>query len=519
MQLLPIVLIGVLLVADGGLGLAAADLGLGRWRVFGLVWVPVLLVLAVTFGGMRVYRRRLADSGAPGAIFGAERLARSARVVLLAHFALVVLVFGWLDTVRGVVGDVVLLDELLTIAPPLAGVVATWWLYYPIERSVRDAQLIRRLDLGKAIFPTPTRGQYVLGQARLHLLLLLAPVLMILTAAELIDFALVRGELARWIGDVLTLLAAVGIVLLAPVLARFVLDAEAMAAGALRDELLGVCRTHRVRIRALLIWRTYGTMINAAVMGLIGPLRYVLLTDALLESMSRREVVAVMAHEIGHIRRRHLPWLLASLLATIAVMTAPLLAASLALDGWTASDARSPWGRLATTAVAVSAAAAVLTVFGWISRRFERQADSFAVVHLSRDDGSDAAAPGLIGAEAVAVMCGALESIARLNAVPATRPSWRHGSIAWRRAYLESLVGKPAETLPIDRQVRWIKGLAALVLGFVVLSAGLEAACMMERPEPDRTPVQPVDDDSWVWDDVRQWCTSPTTNRRKPLPG
>ncbi len=59
----------------------------------------------------------------------------------------------------------------------------------------------------------------------------------------------------------------------------------------------------------------------------------------------------------------------------------------------------------------------------------------------------------------------ALHMIARLHAVASTRHSWRHGSIAWRSAYLASLIGRDASTLPIDRQVKRIKLAAAIALG------------------------------------------------------
>ena len=99
-----------------------------------------------------------------------------------------------------------------------------------------------------------------------------------------------------------------------------------------------------------------------------------------------------------------------------------------------------------------------LAVFGWISRRFERQADAFAARHLSRASGGDQRA---VTGEAVAVVSSALESIALLNAVALERPSWRHGSIAWRRDYLATLEGRPLDGLPIDRQIGWIKGSTA----------------------------------------------------------
>ena len=41
-------------------------------------------------------------------------------------------------------------------------------------------------------------------------------------------------------------------------------------------------------------------------MGILPGLRYILLTPALIETMSREELEAVIAHEIGHVKKYHL---------------------------------------------------------------------------------------------------------------------------------------------------------------------------------------------------------------------
>jgi Zn-dependent protease with chaperone function len=310
-------------------------------------------------------------------------------------------------------------------------------------------------------------------QVRLHLLFMLVPILMIFGAAEAIDLAVAALDGTRWaaLGETATVAAAAGVVLIAPLLARLVLEVTPLGAGALRERLLAICRTHRVRVREVLVWHTHGSLVNAAVMGLAGPLRYVLLTDALLELMEGRELESVMAHEIGHVRRHHMFWLLVCLFAAALVTAIPLLWVQERLV-----DAAGAWARGAAAAAVAAGAAAVLAAFGWVSRRFERQADAFAVRHL---DGGAAA----ISAGSAATLCLALGRVAALSAVPATRRSWRHGSIAARQAHLQSLVGRPPESLPIDREVRWIKAVAA-----AVAAAGLlYAAARGVTPDGERS--------------------------------
>ena len=106
-----------------------------------------------------------------------------------------------------------------------------------------------------------------------------------------------------------------------------------------------------------------------------------------------------------------------------------------------------------------------LLAFGFVSRRFERQADTYAVRLLSERDQSADATPASVNA-----MAGALSMVAFVNHVPVERPSWRHGSIAWRQAYLRSLAGRPHARLGIDSLVRAICALA-LVAVLAMLTA------------------------------------------------
>ncbi len=112
-------------------------------------------------------------------------------------------------------------------------------------------------------------------------------------------------------------------------------------------------------------------------------------------------------------------------------------------------------------------------LFGWVSRRIERQADTFAVQHLATQREApmrDQTGHVLIDPESAQTMIDALQQVAELNHIPPRKRSWRHGSIAWRQTYLRDLVGPCADALPIDQQMRWINltALAALIFFFVM---------------------------------------------------
>jgi Zn-dependent protease with chaperone function len=177
------------------------------------------------------------------------------------------------------------------------------------------------------------------------------------------------------------------------------------------------------------------------------------LTDALLESLPTEQVEAVLAHELGHVRRRHMLWLGAGALAAV-LLTAG--SAKWAVETWAPAWGASAWVEGVITAAGLGVA---LLVFGFVSRRFEWQADGFAVQHLSGQRPGGATA--VVSAEAVAAMSGALDAVARLNNIPRGRFTWRHGSIADRQRRLAALVGQPADRLAPDRIARRLKLLAA----------------------------------------------------------
>ena len=59
------------------------------------------------------------------------------------------------------------------------------------------------------------------------------------------------------------------------------------------------------RFTDILVWDTGHMMVNACVTGILPRFRYVLLSDALLESLTPLETAAVFGHEIGHVAHRH----------------------------------------------------------------------------------------------------------------------------------------------------------------------------------------------------------------------
>ncbi|MBI3884656.1 MAG: M48 family metallopeptidase [Opitutae bacterium] len=117
-----------------------------------------------------------------------------------------------------------------------------------------------------------------------------------------------------------------------------------------------------------------------------GRFRRIVLFDTLLAQLSQEELEAVLAHEIGHYRRGHIP----QRLATVALMQfgAFALIAWLAQAGWFNAAFSLPGGALAPTFLLFGLLGGLVTfwfspVGNWISRRHEYEADAFAKDALS----------------------------------------------------------------------------------------------------------------------------------------
>lgn len=487
--------------------------GLAGWWTAGIVAGPLLVLAGLAWLVCRA-AGSLLDGGRGEALDAAERVCSAARVGAVCLHVANVLVFGWIDLIRGVIGDVIVIDELIAIAPALLVFCGTWAAQWPLEKRVRDSVSKRELDTGVPTYAMPTRGQFVLGHLRHQVLLSLVPFTMLMAWAECAEriadwlsnrSAAATGILA-WLGAMARdpssrssgLLAAqfigIAVVLsLAPLALRFVWDTVRLSPGPLRERLEGMCRQHEVGVRELLVWRTHGAMINGAVMGLWGRLRYILLTDALLDSLMRHQVEAVMAHELGHVRHRHMPWLAGVMLASLLGLS---LVGTLILWGWAAfalpaeaevSTVRAGVFMLGSMGlellIGIALLVGTISIVLVVSRRFEWQADAFAAMHLSMPGAlGEPPAPaagdapqGVISAAGVAAMASALAAVSQLNHVPMERGSLRHGSLGLRIRKLHALVGVPFAAVPIDRTVRRIK-VATAVCGLFVL--GLMAAAM-----------------------------------------
>ncbi|MFM7150162.1 MAG: M48 family metallopeptidase, partial [Gemmataceae bacterium] len=238
-------------------------------------------------------------------------------------------------------------------------------------------------------------------------------------------------------------------------------------------------------------------MANAMVIGLSPWLRYVVFTDRLIEDFSPEEVEAVLGHEIGHIRHRHMPTYLLFLSGSMVVLG--LLAdhyflpamASIAdsmrqsipwLPSWL-PDQLGPGGDLGAVPIAMGMLLYIFGIFGYLSRGCERQADIFGCRAVScsnpvcqsheentvlPDRGAHLCPTG------IRTFIRALNKVAVINGISRDRPgflqSWQHSTIERRVAFLERMLFNPRVDLQFQRGLLAIK---VVLLGGLAIGLGI----------------------------------------------
>jgi Zn-dependent protease with chaperone function len=255
-----------------------------------------------------------------------------------------------------------------------------------------------------------------------------------------------RLEVVSSYQGVFAAVLVVAFALLLPFLLSRTWDTAPIPAGPQRAVLEHVAERARFRARELLVWRTGGTMANAAIVGAGPRTRVVLFSDVLLAQLEPSELAAVFAHEIGHAARRHVLVFLAFAGGTF-----------LGID-WVANEllADHPW---TAGAFVLAALAAGYLTFGWLSRRFELEADLHGL-DLMRDPHALIAALEKVG--------GSFRDVA----------SWRHFSTSKRVEFLVRAAADPR----VGERLRRVLGLARWAAAALFLvTLGLQGWSLARR--------------------------------------
>lgn len=318
----------------------------------------------------------------------------------------------------------------------------------------------------KAIYRTEiSRGNYVYSNISFSVPILIPWILLfgITDIVQLLPFELPKRILNDPMGQIVYFLFFLVIAaIFAPLLIQRFWRCSSMEAGPERSRIEALCRRAGVRYADIVYWPIFGgRMITAAVMGLVSRFRYILVTDALLRMLNPEEVDQVIAHEIGHVKRRHLLLYLLIFVGFIVISYAvyPLPALLLFLKGPVLQIISlfdiDPFSlhNIATAVILVIAIVVYFRyVFGYFMRNFERQADVYVFELFST------ARP----------LISTFDKIVLNSGQPADKPNWHHFSIKQRVDYLWRCESSPEWISRHNQKVT--RSIIAFIAAFIVLA-------------------------------------------------
>jgi Zn-dependent protease with chaperone function len=280
-------------------------------------------------------------------------------------------------------------------------------------------------------FISPT--DFVLNNIRTNLTIIL-PWLILSFFFDLLNILPLSG-MENWVGApwgelLFFLFFLVLLALFFPPVIRRLWGCTPMESGPLRHEVEQFCRSQDFSSE-ILYWPLFeGKMVTAGVMGMVPKFRYLLLTPALLSVLDQEELEAVLAHEIGHVKKYHLVLYLLLFLgfSLLAGAMAEPLHLLLINNDWFYPFLI--WSQISGDTLLVFLAAAIVFLlmllyfrflFAYFIRNFERQADLYVF------KAQKTAFPLIRSFEKIAAMSGNIRH----------KKNWHHFGIGERIAFLE----------------------------------------------------------------------------------
>ena len=337
-------------------------------------------------------------------------------------------------TISGVAGLVFFLVHLAVI----------WFWSQPVHQIVFGVKV--------------SRTDFIHGQLSFTSVILV-PWFLISTVTDLLQLIKTPSFMTSDFAQILLIaLTLVGFVLLGPWLIIRMWGCKPLPEDHVKAELERFCNDHDFRTGGLLLWSVFGTqMLTAGVVGILPGLRYILITSGLLKTLDIAELKAVVAHEMGHVRKKHL--LLFVLLLILFILSISDLGDTLswlALSNRTIFNWYAALADFAPSLVSLLSALSLIVlmvfffrfIFGYFLRNSERQADLYAMELVGDPQ------PLISSLKKIAFRSGGIEDL----------PSWHHYSIRQRIECLAEAFKNPGL---IRRQNRKLHGSALIFVAAV----------------------------------------------------
>lgn len=249
----------------------------------------------------------------------------------------------------------------------------------------------------------------------------------------------------------------------APVLITYLWDCKQFLETELKDSISNLCNSNRVKFKKIMSWNALNKgLITAGVIGLFPSFRYLLITPGLMKLLNRDEILAVVSHEVGHVKKKHLTYYLLFFVGFIVLslgITDRLIKLFLNTEFGFNSIIRAD-GSLNTTLISflmifISIFMFIVYfrfIFGYFMRNFERQADLYCF-----QSGIDPVH-----------MISAFKKLGSGTHENEKKSNWHHFNISERIDFIKKSISNPEMIIRHDKKVR--NSLAIFIVIMIVFT-------------------------------------------------
>ncbi len=309
-------------------------------------------------------------------------------------------------------------------------------------------------------FPdTVTRKDFIISNISFSLPALIPWFLLSIIAdiVQILPFKILSNFLSTAVGEILYILVfMIAMAVFGPLLIQKLWKCQPLEDGEVRDSIKKLCSKTNCQYSDILKWDLFGgSMITAGVMGLISKFRYLLVTPALVNLLDNNEISAVISHEIGHVKKKHLYFYVlffVGYMSCVYFLFDPLML--LIYSSSTLYKFSLLFKINHDTLISIVFSLALISVFllyfryvfGFIMRNFERQADVY-VFSVMGD------VFGLITT---------FYKIIKYSGQSPDKPNWHHYSITQRIEFLRAC------QLDLSKIEKHNKKIRKIIIGFIV---------------------------------------------------
>jgi Zn-dependent protease with chaperone function len=264
--------------------------------------------------------------------------------------------------------------------------------------------------------------------------------------------------------EAFSLLFLVVVAVLAPVFVIKLWDCEPLPSSELKDKIIAFAHSQGVKFKEIMSWNALGKgLVTAGVMGVVAPFRYLLITPGLMNILDDNEIMAVVSHEVGHVKKKHLPLYLVFLMGLMLISDS---VQDWILDFFLTTrkglEMVFPGQNIINTGVISVISIPVLLllivvyfrfIFGFFMRNFERQADGFCI-----ESGID---PNYM-----------ISSFMKLGVRlgdDGKKSNWHHFNLSQRIDFIKSAMADPGVIHRHNRNIK--RGIALFVIALIFFTA------------------------------------------------